>query len=735
VISHEYGHSLGLPDFYSLGGRETYGDWNLMATDKSQNMDVFARQEMGWIVPEVLAPGETRTVTGMTDSKEDTHAISWQQPDGTPYTLQGPRVHNAQSFVAKLPNRQLIDPAKFDTGDGASLSHAWWSGSGNDFGCTPQKGHNLDVAIPGLADLPEDSTISLEMKSLWDIEWDYDYGFVMTSTDGGETYTSHASENGYTTATFNPNQNSCQGTYGNGLTGSSGSYQDGTQEVDRLAGNYPSSVFLADEFDISDLAGSDEGVLRFSYATDPGLARPGWFIDDLKVTATTPGGDEILLETDLEGEGGPDDPRFFNGGCKASTATAPICTAGWNYVSATAGSPADHAYYLEMRDRSGFDVDGRGQNDRDPIAFAPGLSLAYTDEAHGYGNAGTDDPPAQSPLDSQPDPGNEAPDLSDAAWTAAAGDSSFSDSGVGHTDNYTNPGEQTTDPRYPAVENPWRFQFDCLGFDVQSMSGDDVGPGESDGNLTGTVEFTMGEGCAEFNYGYEDDPGGDENTKPTARATADPTVQNVGKKFIFDGTTSTDEETPNDLDYVWDFDDGGVVKDAVGQRVRHEFAEPGVYDVTLTVTDPRGRRDTDTVQVTATRNVQCVQDVIAKQGGWAQRHNAPSAENGHYCDNAPGGRQGDTLRLRFRGPRADLHYGRGEGGGRAALIVDGQRVGTADFSGPRDRPQFGVVERVRNLGAGRHTIVLRVLAPSGGGGSLAFVDSFQVAGQTLAPVG
>ena len=54
MISHEYGHSLGLPDFYSTGSRETYGDWNLMATDKSHNIDAFGRQELGWVVPEVL---------------------------------------------------------------------------------------------------------------------------------------------------------------------------------------------------------------------------------------------------------------------------------------------------------------------------------------------------------------------------------------------------------------------------------------------------------------------------------------------------------------------------------------------------------------------------------------------------------------------------------------------------------------------------------------------------------
>ena len=84
--------------------------------------------------------------------------------------------------------------------------------------------------------------------------------------------------------------------------------------------------------------------------------------------------------------------------------------------------------------------------------------LAYTDENHGYGNVGTDDPPAQSPLDSRPDPGNGKPDLSDAAFTTAAGDSRFSDSGAGHVDNYSDPSRE---------DDQWRFDFDCLTFDVK----------------------------------------------------------------------------------------------------------------------------------------------------------------------------------------------------------------------------------------------------------------------------
>ncbi|GEP35219.1 hypothetical protein NSZ01_29870 [Nocardioides szechwanensis] len=603
VISHEYGHSLGLPDFYSTGSRETYGDWNLMATDKSQNMDAYSRQELGWVVPQVLAPGATQTVSGWTDSKQDIGTITWQRPDGTPYTLtNGPDgiVHNSQMYVAKLPGRQLLDPAKFDSGEKASKTHAWWSGSGNDFGCAPSGGRNLDLSIPQLATLPTGSTVQLTFKSNWDIEWDYDYGYVLTTVDGGKNYVSHESEKGYTTSNTdptagNPNQNTCQAKYDNGITGTSGSYADGTEATDRKLGSTPEAVFLEDSYDISALAGKPQGALRFSYATDPGLARPGWFIDDVKITVTEPGkAPRDVLVTDFETTGGPDDGRVFNGGCREDLTTAQECTQGWKYLQAGAESQQDHAYYLEMRDRSGFDLDGKGQIDREPIGFEPGLYLAYTDEAHGYGNTGTDNPPAQSPLDSTPEPGSDTPDLNDAAFTAAPARSSYSDAKTKpHVDNYSDPS---------TASGNWEFAYDCLAFNVLSMAGNTDGPATSDGDLTGSVRFTTGTGCGEFDYGYAPPPSAPTNTAPMALASATPLNARTGAPVKFTASGSVDAETPGNLDYSWDFDNGGSTKDASGIDVTHAFPQAGTYDVKVTVTDPMGATDTDVVRVTVTRD-------------------------------------------------------------------------------------------------------------------------------------
>ncbi|MCW2501367.1 MAG: Immune inhibitor peptidase [Frankiales bacterium] len=506
VISHEYGHSLGLPDYYSTGSRETYGDFTLMATDKSQNMDVIAKKELGWVVPEVLPTG-TKKVKGWHDTKRDTGLIHWVTPDGKPYTLSAKKgdygIHNGQTYAVALPGRQLVDPAVIKSG--ASGKRVWYSRQGNDFGCVPTGAHNLDFVIPGLGDLPAGTKITASFKSLWDIEWDYDYGFVLTGTPdeaGKVTYASVASANGYSTpATQNPNANSCLQKFGNALTGTSGSYAANTQAVDRVAGRYPAPTFVADSYDLSSLAGKKGSTLRLSYATDPGLARLGWIIDDLKIVATVGGAEKVLFSSDFEnGKGGPNDPAVYPGGCKEDlSVSGGTCTEGWSYLEAGVPSSQEHAYLLELRDRSGFDVDGRGESDRGPTAFQPGVLLTYTDEAHGYGNVGTDNPPAQTPLDSKPTAESDTPDLNDATFREG---SSYSDAkGKPHIDNYSEPTRDKSKDADGDGAQPWVFDHDCLKLDVSALDGD-TGNTADAYDLVADVTFTTAGGCAKFNYGF-----------------------------------------------------------------------------------------------------------------------------------------------------------------------------------------------------------------------------------------
>ena len=505
VISHEYGHSLGLPDYYSTGSRTTYGDFNLMATDKGHHMDVIAKKELGWIVPKVLRPGGSLDVKDWQDSKVDTGEIEWVTPNGTPYVLSSRTgdygIHNGEAYVASLPGRQLLDPKKI--AEGASGKRVWYSRQGNDFGCPPVGGHNLDFAIPGLDKLPAGTPITATFKTFFDIEWDYDYGFVLSGKPddkGAYSYTSNESENGYTTpGTQNPNANSCMSRFGNGITGTPASFDAGTAPLDRVAGNTPDGPFVEDSYDLSELAGVKGGVLRFSYATDPGLARLGWIIDDLVVKA----GDKVLFESDFEdGDGGGDDPRVYNGGCKEDLSTSGgLCTEGWSYLAAGTPSELEHAYLLEMRDRSGFDLDGRGESDRGPTEFEPGLLLTYTDEAHGYGNVGTDNPPAQTPLDSVPEPLSDAPDLNDATFQAAAARNSFTDGGATpHVDNYSEPTRDAAKDADADGQQPWTFDHDCLTFKVNSLTGTTANAVDKY-DLNGAVKLTTGRGCAPFNYG------------------------------------------------------------------------------------------------------------------------------------------------------------------------------------------------------------------------------------------
>lgn len=405
VVGHEYGHSLGLPDYYSTSARDTYGTWNLMATDYFHFYPAYDRARMGWIVPKPLVSGEAT----LRESKSDTSSINWVRPDGTPYTLTGEGIRNGDTYKVNLPTALLIDKVP-------SGSHAWFSGAGNDFGCP---GHYLDVYLPGMQQTGSAAAIALKFKSLYEIEWDFDYGFVLVSTDGGKTFTSLASKKGTTIAsTYNPNTNGCLTQYNNGITGVSG---DGTNTQTNphrqaayaeVANPYPAAAFIDDEYDLTAFKGKPI-IVRFAYSTDSGLAKRGWFIDDLSVTAD---GNPVYV-SDFEKDHEPDTlyPR------------------NWQRASTSDGVDTEHAYYIELRDRLNNDFDSKAQSERGAPTWEPGVSMIITDENHGYGNTGVDDPPAQSPVDAKPEPGDITPNLDDAAFTLER--PTFD--GCTHVDNYT----------------------------------------------------------------------------------------------------------------------------------------------------------------------------------------------------------------------------------------------------------------------------------------------------------
>lgn len=444
VIAHEYGHSLGMPDFYSTGGRESMGSWELMGSDHAQYMTIFSRQDLGWVVPVDAEDG----VYTLRESKKDTGTITWKRPDGTPYTLTGEGIHNADALRVQLPRVKLIDSVPSGT-------RAWHSGAGNDFGCP---GHTLDIFLPEVEQNASATAISLKFKTLYEIEWDWDYAFVLASIDGGRTWKSLPSKKGTTLSNWNPNNAACYtDNGGNGITGVSGSPNQLTT-TDRFLPAYATPQWIDDEFDLTEFRGKSL-LLRFSYFTDPATAKRGWFIDDLSITAD--GRD--LYRTNFETD---EHTRLFpNGFARVSTAD---------------GLDVDHAYYIEARDRVSWDKDGKLQSERGAPTWAPGVSILYTDENHGYGNTGADGVPAQTVVDSQPQPGNEVPNLDDAAFTLGAGDNEFN--GCTHIDNYI-----------PSGGTTWKLPND-LTLTVTSLSG--LSSDGNTSNLTATVVANVTPDCS-----------------------------------------------------------------------------------------------------------------------------------------------------------------------------------------------------------------------------------------------
>ncbi len=123
------------------------------------------------------------------------------------------------------------------------------------------RGDDTNTRLTRTFDLRQVKTATLNYWTWFDIERDWDYGYIEISTDGGHTWqilpTAHSSSQ-------NPSGNA----YGPGYTGVSG------------GGSAP--VWLPESINLTPYAGQ-EVQIRFEYVTDDAVNRPGWAIDDISL--------------------------------------------------------------------------------------------------------------------------------------------------------------------------------------------------------------------------------------------------------------------------------------------------------------------------------------------------------------------------------------------------------------------------------------------------------------------
>jgi immune inhibitor A len=349
VFAHEYGHDLGLPDEYDTAGPATANEngvnwWTIMAQSRvsaasdqaigtrAADFGAWDKLQLGWLDYETVVAGQ--------DKKLDL----------------GPHEYNsakAQGVVVVLPDKQVSS----NYGKPFAGTKMYWSGKGDD----------LDNSAVRDIDLTGKTSATLNLKTRYDIEADFDYLYVQVSTDGGTNWTS-------LDGTVGGSAFPKDGSNAPALTGSSG-------------GNW-----LDVSVPLTSIAGK-QAKFRFRYLTDGGVSPDGFFADNISVTA--------------------DGTQVFSDG--AEGATTGWTLNGFKTTTGTETSAFDNFYLATNRTYASFDKYMQtgpyhfGYTDRpdlvDHFPYQDGLLVSYWDTSQADNNASVH--PGSGlilPIDANPEP-------------------------------------------------------------------------------------------------------------------------------------------------------------------------------------------------------------------------------------------------------------------------------------------------------------------------------------------
>ena len=278
VFAHEFGHDLGLPDLYDTsGGENGTGFWTLMSLgcklgdgtvdigSKPSHMGAWEKFQLGWLNYQVAYAGKkARFMLGPMETN----------------------TRRVQGLFVILPPKLIIS----NLGAPYAGSYYYYSGPGD----------NLDNFMYKSFNLPAASTLNAKVK--YDIELDWDYAYLVYSTDNGATWTSLQTN---LSTTSNPNSQN----KGFGITGVSGGWVD-------LAANLPAGKVL----------------LGFRYATDANTGGFGLMVDDIDV---------IGLPSD---------------GAETDAGWTYMPTGGFHVTNGTETRYYDHYYIAEYRQYRDYDT-------------------------------------------------------------------------------------------------------------------------------------------------------------------------------------------------------------------------------------------------------------------------------------------------------------------------------------------------------------------------------------------
>ncbi|MCB0097101.1 MAG: immune inhibitor A, partial [Caldilineaceae bacterium] len=141
-----------------------------------------------------------------------------------------------------------------------SGERAWWSNRGDDSDSRLTRHFDFTAVQPGVP-------LTMDVTMWWDIEVDYDYGYVLVSRDGQKWEIIP----GPHTTTDNPSGNSFGAAY--------------TSQSSKVATSTAGKPgWVSEQFDLSAYAGEEVDV-RFEYIMDDAVNLSGWWIDDISIPA------------------------------------------------------------------------------------------------------------------------------------------------------------------------------------------------------------------------------------------------------------------------------------------------------------------------------------------------------------------------------------------------------------------------------------------------------------------